>query len=265
MRKFITLDQSAIMDWKLNYTEAVLFSWFYALPSWAASITHGNQNYFFASYAKACEDLPVLTNKSDTMYRYYKKVQSAGLIKILILEGKVYVALTEKAKTWNTDRGLPKNNNSDNYPNPSDKHPSNLGQSSEEPRTIIRHIDSNTIDSKDSISPKSPFSKTESSPSAWGQGEFLNEEFMLSVKNHKSVIDNLPPKNSQINLDTLEKIFKSPLIIEMPKLGITLHIKPYSESWGEHEKQNALKYGYKFKELKVPLLENYLTYLKFYI
>lgn len=265
MRKFITLDQSAIMDWGLNYTEAVLFSWFYALPSWAGSITHNNQTYFFASYAKACEDLPVLTNKPDTMYRYYKKVESAGLIKILIKEGRVFVALTEKAKTWNTERNVVKNINSDNHPTNTEVHPTNIGQSSEIARTNVRHIDSNTIDSQNRISPKSPFSNPENSPHAWGQGEFLNEEFVLSKENPKKVIENLPLKKFDLNFSNLEKAFQYPLVIELPKKQMKIVIKPARNDWNEKEKESAIKVGYRLQALKVPLLENYITYLKFYI
>jgi len=261
MRKFITLDQSAVIDWGLSYPEAILFSWFYSLPSWANQYIHDGKTYFFASYSKACEDLPALTNKNDTMYRYYKKLESAGLVNVLIHQGKVFVALTEKAKTWNTER---QTTNSDKNPTTSDNHPNKLGQPSEEVRTDIRHIDSNTIDSNDRvISPKSPLA--EISPNAYRPGEFLNEEFKLSESNPKEVIDSLPLKRSEVNLEYLEKAFGRPLSIYLPNKNVRIILEPVKENWTYQQKENAFKLAKILKHLKVPLLENYYTYLKFHI
>jgi hypothetical protein len=114
-------------------------------------------------------------------------------------------------------------------------------------------------------SPKSPFLNPENSPHAWGQGEFLNEEFVLSKENPKNVIENLPPKKFDLNFSNLEKAFQYPLVIELPKKQMKIVIKPARTDWKETEKQSAIKIAYRLQELKVPLLENYLTYLKFYI
>lgn len=89
-------------EWGLNIQQAYLFSWFYELPSWANHITLENEIYYFASKNKACEELPLLTNKLDTMYRYYKQLEEKGLIIIKKVDGKDYVSLTKLAKQWNS-------------------------------------------------------------------------------------------------------------------------------------------------------------------
>lgn len=79
---------------------AYLFDWIYSLPSWASSIVLPEGTFYFASKTKAIEELPLLTDKLDTMYRHYKSLEDAELIKLIKLDGKDYVSLTEKAKKW---------------------------------------------------------------------------------------------------------------------------------------------------------------------
>jgi len=109
-------------QWGLDIKEAYLFSWMYEIPSWASKISIEGSDYFFASKTKAVEELPLLTDKKDTMYRYYKSLEKKGLIEIKKVDNKDYVKLTAKAKTWNkwpSDR--------------SDKNPNTLGNKSEQP------------------------------------------------------------------------------------------------------------------------------------
>lgn len=137
MRKYTILDNSTMMEWGLTIQEGYLFEWMSDLPNWAESMDHENETYFFASKNKACSDLPLLTEKPDTMYRYYKKIQSKGIIKIHKFGGKDYILITEKGLLWNSD----KNPNSENYPN---QH----GQSSELGRTEIRQTDTSITESE---------------------------------------------------------------------------------------------------------------------
>lgn len=88
-------------EWGLNIQQAYLFSWFYELPSWAEKVIIGEETYYFASKNKAVEELPLLTDKRDTMYRYYKQIEKIGLITIKKVDGKDYIALTSKGKQWN--------------------------------------------------------------------------------------------------------------------------------------------------------------------
>jgi hypothetical protein len=121
MRYNININNKKAVEWGLNIQQAYLFVFFYELPSWANSITYEGETYFFASKNKALEEMPLLTNKRDTMYRYYKQIEDKGLIKSVKFEGKDYVCLTEKGKQWNWES------------EPSEKNPNKVGKKSESP------------------------------------------------------------------------------------------------------------------------------------
>ena len=101
MRYNSLINNKKSTEWGLDIKLAYLFSWFYELPSWAEKVIISNETYYFASKNKAISELPLLTDKLDTMYRYYKQIESLGLIKIKKIETKDYITLTEKGKTWN--------------------------------------------------------------------------------------------------------------------------------------------------------------------
>lgn len=94
------IDNVKSLEWGLNIQEAYLFSWVYSLPSWADKVIIGTDVFYFGSKTKAIEDYPLLTDKPDTVYRYYKSLEQKGLILIKKIDGKDYLALTEKSKTW---------------------------------------------------------------------------------------------------------------------------------------------------------------------
>lgn len=119
MRYSATINNVKAVDWGLNVQQAYLFVFFYELPSWAESIVKGGKTYFFASKNKAIKEMPLLTDKRDTMYRYYKQIEKKGLIEIIKVDGKDYVRLLPKAKEWNCKSDT------------SDKNPNDLGNKSE--------------------------------------------------------------------------------------------------------------------------------------
>lgn len=127
MRFNSTINNVKSAEWGLNIQQAYLFSWMYELPSWASKIDVEGVTYYFASKTKAVEELPILTEKTDTMYRFYKQLESLGLIMITKVNNKDYIALTDKSKTWNnwqsdnsennpTELGNKSENNSENNP-----------------------------------------------------------------------------------------------------------------------------------------------------
>lgn len=113
------IDNVKSLEWGLNIQEAYLFSWVYSLPSWADKVIICTDVFYFGSKTKAIEDYPLLTDKPDTVYRYYKSLEQKGLILIKKIDGKDYLALTEKSKTWGSK--------SDH----SEKNPTTLGKKSE--------------------------------------------------------------------------------------------------------------------------------------
>ena len=120
MRYNIIINQVKAKEWGLNLQQASVFSFFYELPSWAESIIEGDKIYYFASKNKAVEELPILTEKKDTMYRIYKQIEEKGLISIVKKDGKDYVLVTDKGKSWN------------DFKYNSEKNPNKLGKKSED-------------------------------------------------------------------------------------------------------------------------------------
>jgi DNA-binding transcriptional ArsR family regulator len=122
MRYTTKLNNQKCLEWGLSLSESVVFSWLYELPSWADTITDGGKIYYFAHRTKAIEELPLVTEKEDTMYRHYKSLEEKGLVETKKMNGKDFIALSDKAKTWN-ELGKKSDN--------SEKNPSELGKISE--------------------------------------------------------------------------------------------------------------------------------------
>ena len=80
MRYTISIDQTHSIEWGLSLSEAALFSFIYSLPAWAEQIHTKGETWFFASRNKAIDEMPIITDKSDTIYRLYKSLQSKGVI-----------------------------------------------------------------------------------------------------------------------------------------------------------------------------------------
>lgn len=128
MRRFTNIDNIFVWKHKLTIQEGYLIEWMFGLPSWASNIVIDNKVFYFASKTKACSDIPLLTEKPDTMYRYYKKLQDKGFIEIKKVESKDYVFFTEKCKDWNSSNYSDKNPNEDFN---SENNPSEAGRKSE--------------------------------------------------------------------------------------------------------------------------------------
>lgn len=107
MKYSILINQKRAIEWELSTSEAVVFSWIYELASWAEKLIYEDKTYYFSSRAKACEELPIVTDKPDTMYRIYKSLEKKELISMVTINKKDYVSLTEKGKLWYYDDELP--------------------------------------------------------------------------------------------------------------------------------------------------------------
>ena len=66
MKYNISINQKKSVEWELSTSEAIVFSWIYSLPSWSDSVSYNNGTYYFGSRNKACEELPIVTDKRDT-------------------------------------------------------------------------------------------------------------------------------------------------------------------------------------------------------
>lgn len=107
MKYTITINQNRSVEWKLTASESIVFSWIYELPSWADKMEYNGTTYYFGSRNVACKELPIITDKIDTMYRLYKSLEKKGLISMVLLQKKDYIAITEKGKQWYYDNELP--------------------------------------------------------------------------------------------------------------------------------------------------------------
>lgn len=134
----ISIDQPRSIEWGLNLPEAALFSFCFNLSAWADHIVLGDAVWYFASRNKAIDELPILTDKPDTVYRLYKALQGKGVINWRKVGEKDYIQITQKGKCWNSEK------------NPA------LGNISESTRKKIREdseknpTDNKTIDHKTS-------------------------------------------------------------------------------------------------------------------
>lgn len=109
MKYTLTINQNRSVEWELTASEAIVFSWLYELPSWAEKLILEDKTYYFGSRNIACKELPIISDKADTMYRLYKSLEKKGLISMVILQKKDYIAITEKGKQWHYDNELPSN------------------------------------------------------------------------------------------------------------------------------------------------------------
>jgi len=156
MRYTISIDQIRSQEWKLTLSEAAVFDFCTRLASWAEPMLIDGQVWYFASRNKVIEELPIITQKPDTIYRIYKALDEKGAILWQKHDGKDCVQITEKGKAWNSEK------------NPNDSH--ELGKKSELTRKKIRinseknPTNNNTID-KDTIDKReNARAKTENQP-----------------------------------------------------------------------------------------------------
>ena len=102
MRYTISIDQTHSIEWGLSLSEAALFSFIYSLPAWAEQIHTKGETWFFASRNKAIDEMPIITDKGDTIYRLYKSLQQKNIIEWQKFGEKDCIKITEKGKQWNS-------------------------------------------------------------------------------------------------------------------------------------------------------------------
>lgn len=181
MRYNTTINNVKAKKWKLNIQQAYLFAWLYELPSWAEKVIIEGETYYFASKTKAVTELPILTEKRDTMYRYYKQLQEKDLIEIKKIDGKDYINITPVGKEWNGTKSDTSENN-----------PSRVGNISELP-SDLNPTYNNTIYDNITIYNKAEFFED------WNE---LRKEHL----NKTSFLNHLSPEENN-NLHDLAKAY----------------------------------------------------------
>jgi hypothetical protein len=137
MQYLVSINQTKALEWGLNAQQAMLFAFLHQVPPWADSREIDGGVWFNIGKGKVIEELPLLTDKPDTVYRLMKQLRGFGLICMTSCDNKTYIHLTEKAKGWNRAQGSEKNPTSKGKEAGSEKNPS-LGEKSEQGRKNIR-------------------------------------------------------------------------------------------------------------------------------
>ena len=104
MQFSIYLNQAKALEWGLNLSQSVLFSYAYELQSWAKAKVIGEEVFYWLSKSKATEEMPLLTEKTDTIKRHLSVLERLGLIERRVInKTKLFIRITEKGKEWNRD------------------------------------------------------------------------------------------------------------------------------------------------------------------
>ncbi|MBM7455199.1 DNA-binding PadR family transcriptional regulator [Oceanisphaera litoralis] len=156
MQYRVVINQIKALEWGLNSQQAMLFAFVYECPSWCNAITHKGEVFYTLSKSKVVSELPLLTDKPDTVYRMLKALQKKGLVALSSTDSITLVRLTQKAAEWNrntTDNWV--GNKSDegrkNFRGGSEKSPTN--QYTSNPYTNNQDIDTRSIAKKTATDP----------------------------------------------------------------------------------------------------------------
>ncbi|MFT0137375.1 hypothetical protein ACEK07_04935 [Alcanivoracaceae bacterium MT1] len=83
------------------------------------------------SKGKVVDELPLLTDNPDTVYRLMKQLQEKGVITLTRSGPYTLMAITDQGKTWNQDGAIPRKNIQPTDTPTSDKSPTHHGEKSE--------------------------------------------------------------------------------------------------------------------------------------
>jgi hypothetical protein len=119
MRYNINIDQRFCLEWGLNFAEGAVFGILYNLSSWADPVVVDGQIFYHASRNKVMDELPMLTDKPDTVYRIFKHLadENRALIQYEKDGRKDLIRLTDRGKKWNSEKNPSLADNSENIPN----------------------------------------------------------------------------------------------------------------------------------------------------
>ena len=107
MKYTMFIDQIHSIEWGLNLQEAAIFNFLYSVPTWAEAKLIDGKLFYHASRNKAIQDYPIVSEKPDTIYRIYRRLQSAGVIEWMKDGLKDMILITEKGKQWNNSEKNP--------------------------------------------------------------------------------------------------------------------------------------------------------------
>jgi len=76
MKYSINIDQINSIEWGFNLSEAAVFAYLFNVPTWADPVLIDGKTFYFAARQKTCQDVPLISDKPDTIYRIYKSLEN---------------------------------------------------------------------------------------------------------------------------------------------------------------------------------------------
>ncbi|WP_332399267.1 hypothetical protein [Vibrio metschnikovii] len=110
MRFSLFINQAKAMEWGLNVQQAILFSYLHDLPTWGKYTVINGEAFWWSGKDKVICELPILTDKPDTVKRHMAALEKAGLIERITHQNRPLVRITDKGKQWNKHEGGGENN-----------------------------------------------------------------------------------------------------------------------------------------------------------
>jgi hypothetical protein len=153
MRNFISIDVEFVLRHGLDKSEMLLFPYLYSVPSWATTlVAPGGEVWYNISRRKLIEDMSIVSDKVDTMYRVVKRLEEKGLIRLNRSFGQDWIQLTEDGKQYQCSQQIgKKSNDSDDAPKNSDDAPKNSDDAPKTPYSNSKIIESNSCAKNDFI------------------------------------------------------------------------------------------------------------------
>ncbi|MDP5211142.1 hypothetical protein [Microbulbifer sp. 2205BS26-8] len=127
MELTLSINQAKSIQWELNLQQATLFSFILNAAYWADK----QDGYWYLSKGKIIEELPILSDKRDTIYRLGTQLIRKGLIERKIINGGDHYRVTKKGFEWNKAEVGKKSEVPRKNIRGSEKNPSKLGKKSE--------------------------------------------------------------------------------------------------------------------------------------
>ena len=109
MRYNLYINQVKALEWKLTLSESIMFGYIAESIGWKKKFMLSGVLYYWMAKTKVIKDIPLLTDKPDTVYSIYKSLHKKGLIVYKNYKKKDLIALTPKGISWH-------NKNSDSNP-----------------------------------------------------------------------------------------------------------------------------------------------------
>ncbi|WP_010325447.1 DnaT-like ssDNA-binding domain-containing protein [Marinobacterium stanieri] len=192
MQYTLSINQTKALEWGLNAQQAVLFSFVYECPSWCKPVTKGDAVFYALSKQKIIDELPLLTDKTDTAYRLLKQLAAKGVIEVSHTNSITLVRLTDIGKSWNHDH-----TGSEKFPSKGRKNVrSKVGNKSEAGRKKIRSGSENSPTNQDTSNPVDAGASSRTSFPDHSPGEATEHEHHEAIFGHVDSGPSVPSSTS---------------------------------------------------------------------